>query len=239
MMSNFRKACLAAGLFMVAFNALALPADFMQKMAAESRPLEDKQRDGARRPYQVMELLDVKEGSSALDVGAGGGWFTRVLSAAVGPSGKVVAQFGPRALQQNNGQAQKDLAAGLGNTQAFFGGVAELPANSVDVAVTALNMHHGNADRNVPYLKEILAVLKPGGRVMVIDHQGKAGQDNAKIHRMMDTDAKQWMKDAGFEIVTESNILRQNADDHTLMIDDARLARSTDQFLFIGRKPAK
>jgi predicted methyltransferase len=238
-MSIARKGCLAAFMFAVANAAMALPADFMQKMAAESRPLEDKQRDGARRPYQVMELLEVKEGSTALDVGAGGGWFTRVLSAAVGPSGKVISQFGPRALQQNNGEAQKAIAASLGNTQAYFGGVAELPANSVDVAVTALNMHHGNAEKNVPYLKEILGVLKAGGRVMVIDHQGKAGQDNAKIHRMMDSDARQWLQDAGFEVVKESNILRQNADDHTLMIDDPRLARSTDQFLFIARKPAK
>jgi len=80
---------------------------------------------------------------------------------------------------------------------------------------------------------------KAGGQVAVIDHQGKMGQDNAKMHRMMDTDAKKWLQDAGFEIVRESNILRQNADDHTLPIDDPRLGRATDQFLFIARKPAK
>jgi predicted methyltransferase len=237
--STFKKTCMAVCLLGLASAALALPPDFMQKMNAESRPMEDRMRDGARRPYQVMEELGVKEGMTALDVGAGGGWFTRVLSAAVGPKGKVISQFGPRALQTNNGQAQKDIAASLGNAEAYFGAIAELPANSVDVAVTALNMHHGNAERNVPYLKEILNVLKPGGQVAVIDHQGRMGQDNAKMHRMMDTDAKKWLQDAGFEIVKESNILRQNADDHTLPIDDPRLARATDQFLFIARKPAR
>jgi len=65
------------------------------------------------------------------------------------------------------------------------------------------------------------------------------GQENAKVHRMMDTDAKKWLQDAGFEIVKDSNILRQNADDHTLGVDDPRLARSTDQFMFIARKPTK
>ncbi len=239
MTSTLRKACIAVCLLSVAASAFALPPDFMQKMSAESRPMEDRMRDGARRPYQVMEELGVKEGMTALDVGAGGGWFTRVLSAAVGPKGKVVSQFGPRALQQNNGQGPKDMAASLGNTEAFFGNIAELPANSVDVAVTALNMHHGNAERNVPYLKEILNVLKPGAQVAVIDHQGRMGQENAKVHRMMDTDAKKWLQDAGFEIVKDSNILRQNADDHTLAVDDPRLARSTDQFMFIARKPAK
>ena len=50
---------------------------------------------------------------------------------------------------------------------------------------------------------------------------------------------EKWLQDAGFEIARESNILRQNADDHTLPIDDPRLGRATDQFLFIARKPAK
>jgi predicted methyltransferase len=112
-------------------SALAAVApDFVQKLTSESRPLEDRVRDGARRPYQVMQLLGVDAGMTLLDVGAGGGWFTRVLSAATGPSGKVIAQFGPRALQRDNGQAQKDLAASLGNTEAFFGNLGELPATT-------------------------------------------------------------------------------------------------------------
>ena len=133
------RAVLAAYSFALTSSAFAaLAPDFVEKLTAESRPLEDRVRDGARRPYQVMQLLGVNAGDTLLDVGAGGGWFTRVLSAATGPSGKVIAQFGPRALQQQNGQAQKDLATSLGNTEAYFGNVGELPDNSVDAAVTAL-----------------------------------------------------------------------------------------------------
>ncbi len=150
----------------------AVAPDFVQKLTAESRPLEDRVRDGARRPYQVMQVLGVDAGMTLLDVGAGGGWFTRVLSAATGPSGKVIAQFGPRALQREDGKTEKDLAAALGNTEAFFGNVADIPANSIDAAVTALNMHHMNAERAGPYLKDIFNALKPGGRVAIIDHVG-------------------------------------------------------------------
>ena len=167
-----RAALVACSLGFAASAPAALAPDFVEKLTAESRPLEDRVRDGARRPYQVMQLLGVDAGQTLLDVGAGGGWFTRVLSAATGPNGKVIAQFGPRALQRENGQAQKDLAASLGNTEAFFGNVSELPANSVDAAVTALNMHHMNAERAGPYLKVILAALKSGGRVAMIDHVG-------------------------------------------------------------------
>lgn len=234
-----RTALLACSLTLTASAFAAVAPDFMDKLTAESRPLEDRVRDGARRPYQIMQLLGVDAGQTLLDVGAGGGWFTRVLSAATGPSGKVIAQFGARALQRENGQPQKDLAASLGNTEAFFGNVAELPANSVDAAVTALNMHHMNAERAGPYLKEILAVLKPGGRAAIIDHVGLATINNAQLHRMVPADAKSWLTQAGFEIVTESDILRTTADDHTLSVEDPILGRDVDQFVFIVRKPQR
>jgi predicted methyltransferase len=241
MTSSFTvPAALAAWSLALASSALAAPApDFVDKLASESRPLEDRVRDGARRPYQVIQLRGVDAGMTLLDVGAGGGWFTRVLSAATGPSGKVIAQFGPRALERENGQAQKDLAASLGNTEAFFGNVGDLPANSVDAAVTALNMHHMNAERALPYLKEIYDVLKPGGRVAIIDHVGVPGANNGQLHRMLPSDAKAWIEQTGFEIVTESDILRTTADDHTLSVTDPRLGRDSDQFLFIARKPQR
>jgi predicted methyltransferase len=236
--SSYKEAALtlcALGLTSSAFAALA--PDFVEKLTAESRPLEDRVRDGARRPYQVMELLGVDAGMTLLDVGAGGGWFTRVLSAATGPNGKVIAQFGARALQRENGQAQKNLAASLGNTEAFFGNVADLPASSVDAAVTALNKHHMNAERAGPYLKDIFNVLKPGGRAAIIDHVGLREIDNSQLHRIVPADVKGWIEAAGFDIVTESDILRTTADDHTLSVEDPRLGRDVDQFLFIVHRP--
>jgi predicted methyltransferase len=223
------------GLASSAFAAVA--PDFMDKLAAESRPAQDRARDGARRPYQVMQLLGVDAGMTALDVGAGGGWYTRVLSAAVGPSGHVVSQFGPRALRRADGQPQKDLAASLGNTEAFFGELSELKPNSADVAVTALNMHHMNAERAVPYLKSILSALKPGGRAAIIDHAGLASVDNSRLHRMPAENAKAWIEAAGFEILQQSDILRTAADDHSLSALDPKLGRNTDRFLFVVKKP--
>jgi len=117
--------------------------------------------------------------------------------------------------------------------------VADIAPNSIDVAVTALNLHHSNAERGVPYLREILAVLKPGGRAAIIDHVGLPAIDNSRLHRVPVADVKQWIEAAGFEIVEESDILRTAADDHTLSADDPILGRNVDRFLFVVRKPQR
>ncbi len=59
-------------------------------LAAPARPAEDKERDAVRKPIETVQFLGIKTGQTVIDVIAAGGWFTEVLSAAVGPSGKVL-----------------------------------------------------------------------------------------------------------------------------------------------------
>lgn len=209
-------------------TAGAVAPDFMDKLTADARPMADRIRDGARRPYQVMMLLGVEEGMTAVDVGAGGGWWTWVFSAAVGPSGTVLAQ-GVR----GDGAALE----ALGNVELVSVGHAEMDENVADVAVTALNIHHANAERGIPYMQGLYRILKPGGVAAVIDHVGVPGGPNAQTHRMLPSDAREWIEAAGLEIVEESDILRQNADDHMMSATDPRLGRNPDRFLFVVRKP--
>lgn len=231
---------LALGMASAASLTMALPADFDAKMAA--RPDADKARDEARKPKEVVELLGIKEGWTVVDVSAGGGWFTRVLSAAVGPKGKVLAQFGTRAAQNNGGQAQKDLAAQLGNVEPQFVEMSGMPAGSADAALTALNLHDAfnfrGEDAGVAFIKDIYNVLKPGGVAAIIDHEGKQGADNKELHRIGHDTVKALIEKAGFEIVTDSELLNNPADDHTKPSSDASLGRSTDQVFFVVRKPA-
>ncbi|HWK54428.1 MAG TPA: class I SAM-dependent methyltransferase [Hyphomicrobiales bacterium] len=221
--------------------AQALPADFMDKLQADTRPEVDKARDGARRPYQVMTLLGVQEGWTVVDVAAGGGWFTRVISAAVGPNGKVIAQVGARALQNNNGQAARDMAEQLGNVELVFDETSAIAPGSADAAVTALNLHDAYNFRGEEgaqtFLKGIFDALKSGGVAMIIDHEGDEGANNADLHRIPTSVAREQILAAGFEIVTESDLLDTPADDHTLSSNDPILGRDTDCFLFIVRKP--
>jgi predicted methyltransferase len=175
-----------------------------------------------------MMLLGVEEGMTVVDVGSGGGWWARIFSAAVGPTGTVLAQ-GVR----GDGAALE----ALGNVELVSVGHAEMDANVADAAITALNIHHANAERGIPYMEGLYRILKPGGVAAVIDHVGVPGGPNAMTHRLVPADARAWIEAAGLEIVEESDILRQTADDHTMSATDPRLGRNPDRFLFVVRKP--
>ncbi len=61
-------------------------------LADTSRSEADRNRDAGRRPADVIRFLGIKEGMSVIDMIAAGGYYTEVLSLAVGPEGKVYAQ---------------------------------------------------------------------------------------------------------------------------------------------------
>ncbi len=227
---------------LLAFSAAqAVPDDFLEKLAAEARPAEDKARDGSRRPLQVREYLGIDEGMTVIDIAAGEGWFTEVLSAGVGPTGKIIMQAGQRMLPQ---EAQLQARASrLGNVTVSFAETWDLNMNGqADAAITAMSLHDNLNFRGeegvANFLGGIYAALKPGGVLGIIDHIGNdTGNDNIELHRIPVDRARVLIQQNGFIILSESNMLRNNVDDHTLSIGDPALGRSTDQFFFKVMKP--
>jgi predicted methyltransferase len=212
-------------------------------LASPERSAENKARDAARKPIETVQFFGIKTGDTVVDMIAESGWFTEVLSAAVGPRGHVYSQNPPFIPED----AEKALLARLGNAEEVRVPLAQagIVANA-DAVVTALNLHdiyNGFGDQPagepaaIDFLKAIYAALKPGGVLGVIDHVGVAGQDNAKIHRMLPQQARDAITKAGFTIEAESKLLANPADDHTKMVFDPSIRGHTDQFMFRARKP--
>lgn len=213
-------------------------------LASPDRSAEAKARDEISKPIEVVQFLGIETGDTALDVIAAGGWFTEVLSAAVGPSGKVYSQ-NPAFFLERGGdeflareQAQVER---LGNVEPVHGDLADADLEDVDAAVTSMNFHDlynsGGAEVGTAFLKSIYDTLKPGGVLGVIDHVGIAGQDNAAFHRVELDATKEALESAGFTIEAESDLLANPADDHEVGVRDPSLEGKSDRFLIRARKP--
>ncbi len=227
---------------------LALLLVIVAQAAAAERSDADKARDAARKPAEVIAFAGVKPGMTVVDVMAATGWYTEVLSEAVGPEGTVYAENPQWLVEAMGGRMiqglEKRLAGNrLPNVIRADNGLTNglIKPNSVDVALTALNIHdtyyRDGEDATIELLKQVKNVLKPGGVFIVIDHIGNPDGDNAKLHRIPEQIVKDLAVKAGFEIADESDILRHPEDDHTKMVFAKGMRGNTDRFVLKLRKP--
>jgi predicted methyltransferase len=128
---------------------------------------EEKERDDAGEPTQLVRLLGIKSGITVADIGAGSGYYVVRLSPIVGPHGRIIAQdVVPEYLR---GLRRRVHDLGLQNVVISLGEPHDprLPADSLDIAIM-VHMYHEIAQ---PYalLYNLVPALKPGARVGIVD----------------------------------------------------------------------
>ncbi|MDF1766592.1 MAG: hypothetical protein P1V29_09430 [Gammaproteobacteria bacterium] len=200
-------------------------------MANPDRPAADKERDASRRAPEVLDFMGVEPGMTVLDINASAGWYTEVLSYAVGDSGKVYMQNRPGG---RSAEAAAARAGRLANVEAWDGEVAALPAGTVDFALTALNFHdfhNSNPAAAQSLLADTIKALKSGGVLAIIDHEGTPGADNQSLHRIAFDEAVKAVLQSGLVLAGASDVLDNPADDHTVGPFDESLGRNTDRIV--------
>jgi predicted methyltransferase len=221
--------------------------DLAAALDTSDRSEADRARDAARKPAVVLSIVGVEPGMTVIDLMAAGGWYTEVLSIAVGPDGTVYAQNPPMMLKFRDGANDKALTARLAderlkNVVRKDGALGEIgvASESVDIAFTALNFHDtynfGGAEAASTQLDAIFAILKPGGVLGLVDHAGDADTDLVKLHRMRRQVAIDLATEAGFVVEAESNALAHPEDDRTQMVFGP-IRGKTDRFVLKLRKP--
>lgn len=224
--------------------------DLRTLLAREDRAESDRVRDAGRRPADVVEFLGIENGMRVMDVIAAGGYYTEVLSLAVGDDGHVVAHNPPAVLKMRDGANEIAISARLAdnrlpNVTRLNKDFADLlPEDGpFDAAITALNFHdvynRGGPESTVSNLQILASVLKPGGVLGIIDHVGEAGADNVALHRIEISKVLEAIEAAGFVVESDSDLLRNEADDHTLFVFDESVRGKTDRFLLKVRKPTE
>jgi predicted methyltransferase len=217
-------------------------------LAAPDRPADDLARDQTRHASAVLALADVKPGERVLDLGAAGGYMTWMLSSLAGPEGSVTAQD-PRAWLDEYptlwpmtvalATARPNVSHQVMDFDALAG-----EAGSYDVAVMSLVYHEAarmGADR-AAMNREIYNLLKPGGRLLVVDHHATPGSGERDVYSYHRIDAelvRREIEAAGFRLEREADELENAEDDLSLNIFDPTIRGRTSQFALLFRKPRR
>lgn len=180
-------------------------SEYQEKFEVESREVFAKRTE-------IVEALEIRTGMTIADIGAGTGLFTRLFSEAVGKDGEVIAVDISNKFLEHIRAINREQGIDNVDTLVCTETSTELPAESIDLAYVCDTYHHFEYPQKT--LASILAALKPGGRLVVIDFrrvEGESSDWTMKHVRAGQEVFEAEIAAAGFEKVREvTGLLREN-----------------------------
>ncbi len=165
--------------------------------------LLERDRDAWQEPARVLALLGIAADAAVADVGAGGGYFTARLAAAVGAAGRVIAvdidadaleQLTTRFADARNVVVQRGLPTD-----------PRLDPNTLDAVLLVDTFHELRAADMT--LAAIRRALRAGGRLVVVDRP--ATEYVAGTHAIPEARVVAAAESAGFHLRERADLPRQ------------------------------
>lgn len=234
--------------------AWAEPADVAAAVAnASARSEANLKLDESRKPAELLSFLGLDQGMHVIDMFGANRYWAEIIAPAIGPHGQLIV-WQPTQFMNDKRKAEfADFAAKAGNA-ALITTPFEAPrlgTNAYDFMIMNLDYHDvywQNPERKIvpmepdAWLKILYAAMKPGAVVGIVDHAANPGGDTRelveKLHRIDPAVVRADFERAGFVLEAESPLLRNPADDHSLLVFDDKIRGKTDRFIFKFRKPA-
>ena len=151
--------------------------------------LEREERGREERPDLLMPELSLKAGMIVADIGAGTGYYSRLMSKAVGSTGAVYAVD----VQPQMVAMLKEVAAKpeFANIKPLLSSVADvkLPPQSIDLAIMVDVYHELEFPHEV--MTTIINSLKSEGRVVFVEYRAEDPRVPIKeVHKMTEAQVK-------------------------------------------------
>jgi SAM-dependent methyltransferase len=132
-----------------------------------ARWLERPEREAEETPSKAIAALALRPGQVVADIGAGSGYYTMLLDAAVGPTGRVYAtDIQPEMLALIR---KKVDARRIANIELVLGSETDtrLPDAALDLALM-VDVYH-ELSQPQAFLESLKRALKPDGRLVLIE----------------------------------------------------------------------
>lgn len=153
-----------------------------------------------RYPYRaksdyVLRELDLRPGDVVVDIGAGDGFWAERMAAVVGKEGTIHASE----VEQNKVDRMKERFTYLTQVRPYLCPTDStgLQENSCELAFLSKTYHHLDADGRADYLRHLREVVRPTGRLCVIERYANiAGQRGS--HDMLLSQLVKQAEEAGW-----------------------------------------
>jgi predicted methyltransferase len=227
---------IAMALALVGCAAASAP-NYNEVLTNTSRPESERAIDAARKPNEVMAFFGVKRGDRVVDLLAGAGYYTAILSQIVGADGVVYSTN----TRERDDWAGRFKQSTFSNVRMLVGppDKAGIPQDgSVDFAWTHLNYHDLSREARDGMNKQVLAALKKGGVYGVADHSAREGSgdsDSKTLHRIDKQLVIKEILSAGFKLLGEGTMLSRPDDKRDFNVNKVR--NQDDRFVLKFVKP--
>jgi predicted methyltransferase len=224
--------------FLLFFASAAQGQDYKAILGDANRPQSERDIDAIRKPEEMLKFYGVKPGDKAADLMASRGYYTAILSQAVGEKG-VVYSASPTVREETRERFKAPQYANVKIVEGPMASVGLPQDGSLDFVLLNLDYHEIEKGDRAAMYKRVFAALKPGGSYGVVDHAAAdgAGDSVAKtLHRIEPSLVVSEVSAAGFKLGKQSDLLKVADDPHTTNAIKEQRGKS-DRFVLKFDKP--
>ncbi len=243
-----RRHLIAAALLILVsapLQAADVPANISAAVAAAGRSDKDRERDVRDRPAELMSFAGITTGMKIADVFGGAGYWTELFARAVGPEGHVrLVNNAPYFAFAGKDLKTRFEGNRLPNAEQITVETANLKLGSkaYDLIVIFMSYHdlyyvdEGDGWPAIDashFLDQLHDALKPGGHLLIVDHEAAAGSGSSaaqNLHRIDEEFAKKDISSHGFKLEKTWDGYRNSTDDRTKLVFDPVVRGKTDRF---------